>query len=365
MVPVPVTANNSIYDVTHVNNNIDAAHWAQYEDTWDTPSAAERIIRNITISKTYNIHANLCVPPNGKKRSNLQIATHGAAFDSRYWNVPIDPEQHSYVSAALDEGYSILTYDRLGTGLSDKPDAYTEVQPPAELEILRGITEIARSGKLWEHVSHSASPLGSHVTFNKFIHIGHSYGSILTMALAAKYPNLSDAAIFTSAIYNKEIYSLQTPLAYEFALDNDPKLFAGSKSGYLVPGTVSGIQTGFFSSRENKTTGIGGFEPRLLDYAYSIRQPVPLAVHYALAVLDILALEFTGSVQFVVAEFDFLVCYGDCRNTYNTTELLEFYPKAADINVHVVPGTGHGLPLHNKARIGFDATLAWLDRRGL
>lgn len=89
-----------------------------------------------------------------------------------------------------------MTYDRFGCGQSDKADAYTEAQPPAELEVLRGITQMACSGELMKH-----GP-SSNATFDKIIHIGHSYGSFLTLALASKYPDLSDGAVFTGLIPN-------------------------------------------------------------------------------------------------------------------------------------------------------------------
>lgn len=115
-VPVPITAHNHPYDIVHVNNNIDAVYFAQDLDTWDNPSFAERIVKNITISKTYDIYVQLCVPPNGSKKSRLQLATQGVAFDRRYWVPVVEPKNHAYVNAALDAGYSILTYDRLACG---------------------------------------------------------------------------------------------------------------------------------------------------------------------------------------------------------------------------------------------------------
>ena len=337
------------------------------------PSFPERIIKNITISKTYDIHAQLCVPPNGSKKSYLQLATHGGGFDSRYWDSEVEPEKHSYVDAALDAGYSILTYDRLACGQSVKPDGYTEVQAPAELEILRVISEMARSGKISSYASSNASnSSGSYdasVAFDKIIHVGHSYGSFITFALTATYPNLSDAAVFTGFILNKELnQSRQTAFDLQYAPENDPNLFADSSSGYVVPGTQSAVQAGFFSSRVNKTTGIGGFDPKLLEYAFSLRQPMTAPELGSANVLILNAMsspQYTGPVQFMLAEFDFLICLGDCRNTYNTTQVHEAYPKAKDVDVYIQPGTGHGLPFHNGARSGFQATFDWLNKNDL
>ena len=366
--PVPITAHQHIYDIAQVNNNIDAVHYAQDLDTWDNPPFAERIIQNITISKTYDIHAQLCVPPNGSKKSYLQLATHGAAFDGRYWDSEIESKNYSYVDAALGAGYSILTYDRLGCGQSSKPDAYTEVQAPAELEILRVISEMARSGKISSYASNSSSYHNTSVAFDKIIHVGHSYGSVMTYALIAIYPNVSDAAVLTGFINSKEFsQQRKTTFALEYAPQNDLELFADTSSGYVVPGTQGAIQTGFFSSRVNTTTGIGGFDPKILEYAFSLRQPY---TGPQLGSADVLMLEapsapqYLGPVQMMVGEFDWLICLGDCRNTYNTTQVHEMFPKAKDVDIYVQPGASHGLSFHYDAPLGFQATFDWLNRNG-
>jgi hypothetical protein len=96
------------------------------------------------------IHVQLCTPrkPASAKKATLQIAAHGLIYDKRYWDAEINSVENSYVNAALNAGYSILTYDRLGTGLSDKPDGYTIVQAPLQLEILHQLTLMAHDGRL-------------------------------------------------------------------------------------------------------------------------------------------------------------------------------------------------------------------------
>jgi hypothetical protein len=123
-IPVFATAPSAIYDIPQVGNDIEATAWAIYDATWSTPHGVQNIIKNTTTFGAFNIHAQLCVPKSSKKRDILQIATHGVHYDSRYWDSEYQPEKYSYVDATLKAGYSILTYDRLGTGQSDHPDAY-------------------------------------------------------------------------------------------------------------------------------------------------------------------------------------------------------------------------------------------------
>ena len=370
MLPVPATAQNTEYDIIHVDDNVNATAFAVDLDTWSF-NATSRILRNITVSDTFDISVQLCRPPNGIKKQNLLIATHGAGFDKRYWDPAINPSEYSFVDAALAEGYSILTYDRLGTGSSDKPDAYTIVQAPLQVEILKGITEMARSGELGAvsagtMVSNASTSTSneSDASFDKIIHVGHSFGSILTSRLLATYGNLSDAAVLTGYIPNQYLADLRlTSWGLEYAPQSNMTLFGDRPSGYMVAG-ARGLQTTFFSTEANASTGIGGFDTQVLDYAFSIRQTVATSEWLQFPVTLGAAPQFQGPLQFMLAEFDFGVCRGDCRLAFDLASLQGSFPNATDIDIYTQPGSGHALTMHRKANLGYEATLDWLDRNG-
>jgi pimeloyl-ACP methyl ester carboxylesterase len=360
--PVPITVHQHEYDIVHVDSNIDAASFEIDMDTWDTIPFGERITKNITISKTYDIYATLCVPPNGSKKNFLQVATHGGGFDSRYWDAEVEPEKYSYVDAVLEAGYSIFTYDRLTTGKSAHPDAYTEGQLDAEVEIVRSITEIIRSGGLPKHCNNA-------INWTKIIHVGHSLGSFITYTLTSLYPTLSDAAVLTGLVPSNESTSVKVSSQdFQYAPEVDPELFSDSSSGYIVPGSKTSLQVGFFSSKVDKTSGLGGFDPNLLDYAWDIRQPITvteLGTGGLLLFNNPVAPGFKGPVQFMAGEYDFLICGGDCKGTFTQEILDTMYPMAKDVEVHLQPGTGHGLPFHYGAKTGFQATFDFLANNGL
>ncbi|MCJ1455668.1 hypothetical protein MMC28_006024 [Mycoblastus sanguinarius] len=372
--PVSATAQNAEYDIIRVQNDIDATAFTVDLDTWSSPTPGQRLLQNITVSDTFDISVQLCVPPNGMKNNHLQIASHGVAFDKRYWDAAVNPSEYSYVDAALTAGYSILTYDRLGTGLSDKPDGDTIVQAPLQLEILRGITQMARSGDLLKHAVGTENgtvpeTTSNHsiVAFDKIIHVGHSFGSFLTSALLTTYGNLSDAAIITGYDMNPHFVELRwTSAGLEYAPQNNATLFGDRSAGYMVGGTRAAIQTSFFSTQANATTGIGGFEEEVLDYAFSIRQTVTGAEIVSSSQLNLGAAEsFEGPVQIVLGEFDYVVCRGNCNEAINLDSLKSLYPKAEDIYPFTQPGTGHGLTMHRGAQLGYKASLDWLERKGL
>lgn len=363
-IPLHVTADSAVYDIPKVDNDIDATSWAIFDATRTTIHGVGNIIKNTTTSGTFNIHAQLCVPKSTKNSKNnvLQIATHGVHYDSRYWDSEYKPEDHSYVEAALGAGYSILTYDRLGVGQSDIPDAYTVVQAPLELEILRQLTLMARNGSLYEF-AHRANPsdpvFKSLKAPNKVVHIGHSFGSFLTSAFIANYGPLSDGAIITGYLYTEFLASAgSTSFSVEYAATGSPPF--KRPSGYVVC-QRDGIQNIFFGG--NPKTA---FTPELLNYGISIKQPVPIGEFAsAFSLLDNPGPSFKSPVQFLLPEFDFYICRGDCRDLASIPDLKKTYPNATAIEVAIQPNAGHALPLHNNATGGFQLMFDFFSRHGL
>jgi pimeloyl-ACP methyl ester carboxylesterase len=362
-IPVFATSGSAIYDVPRVNSNIEAGAWAIYSDTWSTPAGVQRIIRNTTTSGSFNIHAQLCIPKySGTKKDILQIASHGLHYDSRYWDPELNRENQSYVEAALKAGYSILTYDRLGDGQSDHPDAYSVVQAPLQLEILRQLTLMARNGTLYSFAG-KAKPADA--TFNeltkpsKVVHIGHSFGSVLTSAFIARFPDLTDGAIITGFFLNKYLGKAgMASFGVDYAPTSSPPY--NRSSGYLVC-QKSGIQNIFFGG-DLKTA----YTPEMLDYGNAIKQPFSIGeLTSAFWILGLEGPSLKAPVQYMLAEFDFYICGGDCKGLFDLQALQQTYPNAADIEVAVQPNTGHAFTLHNNATAGYQLTFDFLDRNGL
>lgn len=291
---VPVTVNTK---ATHwlqnkVDSTVDAVDWVDDMTTWSSPNTTSRVLGQITVKETFKISGQLCVPAKGSRSDILQLATHGIGFDKRYWDVEVKSSQYSYVDAALAEGYSIFTYDRIGTGSSSKPDAYDVVTSGVQVEVLRQLTALARSGKL---VSSSkkvggASNLGNYKPA-KIVQVGHSLGSVIVVGLLTDDGASSDGAILTGFLYNSEMGRASVgPWGFEFAKENDPKKFGDRGSGYIVQATKSNTQLIFLKK--------GTFEPALLDYAWQIRQPNSVGEFVTLGtVLGNPAPAFKGPVQ--------------------------------------------------------------------
>ncbi|RDW65108.1 hypothetical protein BP6252_10759 [Coleophoma cylindrospora] len=360
--PVAATAENVIFDVPRVDSNIDVPNYVWYQDTWSTPDLAARTRSTLHVDDTFGINVQLCMPTRDTygKRQILQIATHGFGFDKRYWDLELESDTYSYVRAAVKAGYSILTYDRLGTGLSDKPDAYNIVQAPLQVEILKSLTILARNGELTKAAKpHFADGLAVS-NFTKIVHIGHSFGSTVTNALQAQYPELSDGAIQTSWLVNEHLGAFgQAAFGYEYARENDPMKFNDRGSGYIVVGTKNSFQQLFLAKAL--------LDPKMLDYGNSIKQPgtvgegAPTELIIGLPVID-----FKGPVQLFLAEHDLPICDGDCKGVYNVTQLKNSsFPKASALEVYIQPGAGHGLTLHKNATAGYQVMFDFLGSNGL
>ena len=209
----------------------------------------------------------------------------------RYWDAEFPGGKYSYVDAAVAAGYSVLTYDRLGNGLSAKPNAYETVQFPVNVEILRGLTLLAKSGDLFSHLANSGkyskTVLQASKSFKKVVHIGHSFGSFLSAALLNKYGDISDGAIFTGFIINSHFRDF--PLwgfGVEHAKTNDPVRFKDNASGYLVQGTKGAVQQLFLKKGSM-------LDDKILDYAEKIKSPAAVG-----ELISINSVNFASSATF-------------------------------------------------------------------
>jgi pimeloyl-ACP methyl ester carboxylesterase len=207
--------------------------------------------------------------------------------------VEINPSEYSYVDAAVAKGYSILTYDRLGTGASDKPDAYDVVQIPTDVEILAGLTKMARSGEIISSATVLNGSLVSDFIPTKIVHVGHAYGSYMGTFMLAKYGDLVDGALLTGLLLNNQLEDNPiTVLTYNHAFPREvnPILFADYGSGYFILDSEETLQKLFFQ----KVT----LDPALLAYAESIKQPETVGQYATENALEIpsTAANYTGPI---------------------------------------------------------------------
>ncbi|OTA62228.1 hypothetical protein K449DRAFT_369724 [Hypoxylon sp. EC38] len=352
-VPIPVIATNNYYTMPRVDSNIDAVQWALNFSVWDAPTPAQRDTGPNLINHAFNINALFCVPSTKTDKSDiLQIAVQGNGWDKRYWDVPIDSVEHSYVDAAISKGYSILMFDRIGTGKSELANPYDDVQVATEVEILAQITAMARNGTLLS--SAKIVPTTDNITIPKLspehiVHVGHSFGSVLITGLLIQHGDMSDAALLTGFLPN--IHLGEVPVAtfeHDFAPVHDPVRFGKFPSGYIVLTSENTLQKVYFT----KDT----LDPELLTWTEKVKQPEAVALYASSGqAYENPGPAFTGPVQLIAGEFD----YYSVADIKNST-----FSQASNVTVYLQPNTGHALTVAKNSSAVFEIMFSYLDAFG-
>ncbi|KAI1140524.1 hypothetical protein F5Y05DRAFT_424381 [Hypoxylon sp. FL0543] len=363
-VSVPVVATNNYYAMPQVNSNIDAVQWALNFSSWDSLTPAARDQGPKAINHTFNINARLCVPSTKTDKSDiLQIAVQGNAWDKRYWDVSVEPAEHSYVDAVISKGYSILMFDRIGTGKSDLPNAYEDVQVATEIEILAQITSMVRNKTLLSSakvVSTTDNVTVSEPNPKHIVHVGHSYGSLLITGLLNQHGDMTDAALLTGFLPNSTQINAVPVAAFEhdFAPISDPVRFGKFSSGYIVLTSLNTLQKVYFT----KAT----LEPELLNFTEEIKQPEAVALYASGGQAYVQrGPAYKGPVQLIAGEFDYVNCKGDCKGTYTEESIKNStYPTASDVTVYLQPDTAHALTVAKNASALFEVMFSYLDKHG-
>ncbi len=198
-----------------------------------------------------------------------------------YWN-PVFPgsERYNFVQHALDAGYSVFFYDRLGSGLSDQyllplpplssfsnpslttfsPSPLTRVQFAPQVSILATLTRLLQL---------PSSPYTLNTRIRKVVQVGHSFGAFLSAAVLAttdQSTSAGDGLVLTGFSGRFEWLSLFTSggQARVAALQR-PEKWGSLAHGYLVPVDQYSAAYGGFKSPF--------FEKRVAEWLYGAQKP--------------------------------------------------------------------------------------------
>ena len=300
-----------------------------------------------TVSGTYKIGVTLCTPIGNGVPSGVQLLTHGVGFDRSYWDFA---PGYSYIDAAAQNGYATFSYDRLGVGLSEKPDPIQVIQTPLEVEIAHSLAASLAEGKYGD------------IKFDKVVGVGHSFGSIITQALTVQYPDLLDAAILTGFSVNSSgmpIFLQGLNLAV--ANQNQPSRFADLNNAFLVSGTAISNQIGFFRAPE--------FDPAILYKSEATKGTVTLGELLTTSVVTAVASNYTRPIAVVNGDNDLPFCSANCSYPTNLAAAVQpaLYPvvASADFGTYLAPTTGHGLNLHYTAEAAYEYIQTFINQHGL
>src|SRR5262245_23992013 len=283
----------------------------------------------------YEVVGKLCFKPNGKKVVHLLLS--GATYGNVYWDFPLLPQFYSYVRSLTNAGYATLNIDRIGIGASSRPPA-DQVTIQANAFVTHQLVQALRNGRI-----------GS---FSKVILVGHSLGSGIALSEQAQYGD-ANGLILTGFLHaagpgfaevRTRIYPAQN--GPRFANQNLPDGYFTTIPGkrpafYFTPVADPDVIARDEQTKETITLGEANTFPPLVfspTDAQSIHVPV----------------------LFVIGNRDNVFCTPpQCSEAQIETS---YYPADAQVEMRVLPGTGHDLNLHFTAPVFFGIAREWSER---
>lgn len=292
---------------------------------------------------SWDVATTFCAPKHwARGQHQVDVLTHGATYNSTYWDWPQDPALYSYVDKTLGAGRATLAYDRPGAGNSTHPLS-TDLTITNNAFVLHQIIQDLRL-----------------VGFKQVNSIGHSMGSGTAMREASTYNDV-DRLVLTGYLHagrNPIVAAATNQLA------NQDPLFAGMglDDGYLTT-TPTGRQDAFYSSSADPS--VIAYDNAHKDVVsstffggYIADRAVPAGSNLSNAV--------KAPVLLVDGQQDAVFCFSpgglDCTNQVGVqANEAPYYTGVASFTVVTVPDTGHNLNLHPSANQSFATINNWLQ----
>ncbi|KAH7356793.1 Alpha/Beta hydrolase protein [Rhexocercosporidium sp. MPI-PUGE-AT-0058] len=342
-IPVNVTSQVFIASYPRFKDNFDVV---QFFTTLGSRSSLVPFSGAKNVTAAYSIGATICSPcKSTRKEKTLLLASHGLGYDRRYWDSGVEAANYSFVDFAISRGYSVFSYDRLGTGKSSKVSGYDVPQSTTQLAILQQLTSLVRNGN---YTSAFGRP-------SKLVHIGHSYGSQLSNGLIATTPGLSDGVILTGLSYGETSGSFLKEWGFRIAELQAPGKWPGRDNNYVTGVDIYGNTATFFHG--------DSYSKKIARYNEDLKQPVASIELLTFRALPQKAPMFSKPLMVIAGEFDAAFCDGNCTGIL--APLDSYFPNATDFQAVVHPAVGHGINFSYNATGAYTVMLDYLKKHGL
>jgi pimeloyl-ACP methyl ester carboxylesterase len=286
----------------------------------------------------HEVYAELFLPE-GDVPTAVQVLVPGFTYDHRYFTVPGD---YNYTTAMTKAGWAVLALDRIGTGRSSRPPS-DQVTAASNGYVLHQVVQALRAGTFGHE-------------FATVVAVGHSYGSGVVLVEDAAHHDL-DGLVLTGMLHT-------TAPLHAKAID----LFHQASQDELL--TDRGPWP------ENYATHKPGNRSRLLEAPGKVEAPVSAyneaikgtaTLGEGMTLTETYAPELSRAVKvptlIVVGALDQLFSGGEDTSTDTVLERERAcYGEAAQLEIVVIPDTGHALTIHPSAPEYFAATVEWAAR---
>ncbi|EIW55290.1 alpha/beta-hydrolase [Trametes versicolor FP-101664 SS1] len=290
------------------------------------------------VNSTYRIGATVC----GSGGPTL-ILTHGIIESKLYWrpNFP-GALKYSFVDAAVAQGYSVLSYDRIGVATSGIVDPLNDAQFQVESAVLSALTQYARKT----------------MNATQVALIGHSYGSYISVAAASdvQASGAIDAVVLTGFSGTVQYFApFVAGAALRVARTLNPLRWGRLASSYLTSADRFALAYVYFA---------GNFSRAVADWTFAVEaEPFALGELPSLLDTQIAFDHVTAPVLVLQGRHDVSACGGDCVGLLDATAALFTGSKGVQ-TVDNLPA-GHDLFLHEVAPQAFKIVFDFLKAQGV
>ena len=276
----------------------------------------------------------------------LQTVVHGLTYNHRYWDSKrINGQSYSYARFMARKGFVVLALDLLGSGKSDVPDGN-------QLNIVESSASIAQV-----LVSLRSGENSLRRSFKKIILVGHSLGSILSVATLGTFPHAADALVVTGWAWTPH-EALPETLIKTIIESSNPyvQLSAQSRENlfYFLPKADPAVI-------QFDNANLTGQTPRGI-----FTQGLPLLAAMARGNADDKEFIkiFSGSSQVQVPVLIQLGEWDVIAPAKLADQEADFYPNASKVKVQTLSNIGHAFNLHVNNRKSWKRVKRWLSRQG-
>ncbi|ELQ40721.1 hypothetical protein MCOR27_006307 [Pyricularia oryzae] len=289
------------------------------------------------VKSIYDVGATFC--GNG---STTLILTHGILESKSYWQPDFpEAEKYDFVSAAVNAGYSVLSYDRIGVGSSSKIDSLMDAQFQVHTAVLNALIERERSQR----------------PENKIALVGHSYGAYLSAATAALSDQIDGVVLMGFGGSFKYFGPFVAGSGLRIAKFRDEERWGTLDAGWLTTVDKYADTYIYFGLP-------GDFEHRAAEWTHA-RASEPFGIG-EIPSLTSTAIEF-GDIETPVlllqGRYDLSACGGDCVGELEAWKGNLTGSPAVEV-VEDLPA-GHNINLHLVAPKAFSIMFDFLKRNGL
>lgn len=289
---------------------------------------------------TYRVVGVLCDRSSDAAQPVL-LTVSGAGYGPVYWDFPYQPETYSFVRAAAAAGFATFNLSRIGIAASDHPDS-SLLDVDAQAHALHDVVQQLRS------------ELGEATV----VAVGHSLGSVTSLATQLMFPGDFDGLLLTGFIHNRSPAFGAALAGASYSALEDPRFAdAGFDDGYQT--TRDGGRVVFYV--EDNT------DPEVIRVDDETKETLTLGEALTLRdYYDDQSLAVDVPVALFEGDQDLLGCDENvvCTDP-GAVEMHEqaFWSASACLEVDVVPNTGHNINLHRNAPETYARMLDWVVRR--